>query len=89
LPADLSCVDWFLVSFDSGVASGRVIVHDSGTCEAQVDPDTDDPEAELVREPRQRAGTLDTKGAIAVLERVVSTLAEIGNARAVLSEEAT
>jgi len=75
LPNDLSLTDWFLIGLESDTARATVIVHDSGTCTVQLDPDVDDENSEVVFEYRDRAGTLEFDGVTAVIERVVAALA--------------
>ncbi len=75
LPADLRQTDWFLVALESDTAQAQVIVHDSGTCTVQLDPDTTDEDSELLFEHRGHAGSLDFDGVVGVFERVVASLA--------------
>lgn len=57
-----------------------MIVHDSGTCSVQLDPDTADDDSEMLFEHREHAGSLDFAGIVSVFERVVGTLAHAGEA---------
>jgi hypothetical protein len=75
LPVDLSLTDWFLIGLESDTAEVTLIVHDSGACTVQLDPDLNDEDAEMIIEYRGRAGSVDFDGVLDVFERVVATLA--------------
>lgn len=75
LPSDLSLTDWFLTGLESDTAKATLIVHDSGTCSVQLDPDVNDEDTEMIFEYRDRAGSIEFDGVVATFERVVATLA--------------
>jgi hypothetical protein len=75
LPVDLSLTDWLLIGLESETAAVTLIVYDSGAFEAQLDPDLNDEDAEIIFEYRGHARSVDFDGVVGVFERAVASLA--------------